>query len=63
MTNVSLARIMYGTNQDLHVPEPAVVSGALATDVVPAVKNSSPFELATLDELLHSAWSRLTHKS
>jgi hypothetical protein len=63
MTNVSLARIMYGTNQDLHVPEPAVMSRAVTTDAAPAVKSSSPSELPTLDELLHNAWSRMTHKS
>ena len=63
MTNVSLARIMYGTNQDLRVAERATASGLPVAAATPAVKNSPPSELPTLDELLHNVWSRLTHKS
>jgi hypothetical protein len=62
MTKVSLARIMYGTNDDFHSPQ-SVKAPELSADVVQVPTN--PFggsEPLTLQELLHKAWLHLTHK-
>jgi hypothetical protein len=62
MTNVSLARIMYGTNDDFHSPQSGKAPGISAIVVqIPA----DPFggsEPLTLQELLHKAWLQLKRK-
>ena len=65
MTNVSLARIMYGTNEDFHSADSMsprstswaapVVSGASM-----AVTQTAPS--TSLSNLLHRAWSALHGK-
>jgi hypothetical protein len=57
MTIVSLARIMYGTNEDLHARQPRIEIG-LSVLSSPTVSNGS-----MLQQLLHKAWSHLTRKS
>jgi hypothetical protein len=62
MSNVSLARIMYGTNDDSH-SRPSVKAPGISSSVVQVPTN--PFggsEPLTLQELLHKAWLHLTHK-
>ncbi len=66
MANLSLARIMYGTNEDLHATQPASApsSSSLAAQLVdekPA-KASAASEPDALGELLHRAWTNLTGK-
>jgi len=66
MINVSLARIMYGTNEDLHawhsmnagaVPSLVWASGSISSTLR---KTSSDQE--TLGGLLQKAWAALSHK-
>jgi len=62
MINVSLARIMYGTNEDLHTQQPVSTSWSrLVTPGGDAGATAS--DLPTLDQVLHQVWSRLKHKS
>jgi hypothetical protein len=67
MTNLSLARIMYGTTQDLHTTTsmygPNVSSlHAPSADDSSAGKSATPAS-ATLSGLLRKAWAALYHKS
>ena len=66
MTNVSLARIMYGTNEDLHALSP------MRRTSLPSLAPQSGFEnsgndTATeqdpLQGLLHKAWFLLSRKN
>ena len=66
MANLSLARIMYGTNEDLHASRPAnaPASSPLAAPPVdenPAKANAAA-EPDAFGELLHKAWVNLTGK-
>ena len=64
--NVSLARIMYGTNEDLHaahsmnamwIPSPARQSAARG-----AFGKAASAASGALGGLLHKAWAALHHK-
>jgi hypothetical protein len=64
MTNLSLARIMYGTSEDLHASTTTTAS-ALATQSSGLLDENSPKssdEPDTLAELLHKAWTNLSGK-
>jgi hypothetical protein len=63
MTNLSLARIMYGTSQEYHS------AGVPTQSLAPLVKqssteaaNNSARVTETLGELLHRAWVNLSGK-
>jgi len=66
MANLSLARIMYGTNEDFHassaMSEPQFASFAAQTVSSNLAKSTNASEPATLSELLHKVWSKLTTK-
>lgn len=67
MTNLSLARIMFGTNEDLHASSsmnaPAISSlSMLSSEGNMAAKDvSSPS--GTLGRLLHKAWAAFRRKT
>jgi hypothetical protein len=64
MANLSLARIMFGTNEDLHSSQPANVPRSSSLRTQPAEENSSETSVTSepdpLGELLHKAWTNLT---
>lgn len=63
MINLSLARIMYGTNEDLHAPQAVVSAQYSALSAQSVNQNPSGGSSATtLGGLLHKAWFHLTHK-
>ena len=62
MTNVSLARIMYGTNDDFHPPQFVKAPGLSAVVVRIPTNPLAGSEPLTLPELLHKAWLQLTQK-
>lgn len=66
MAKLSLARIMYGTNEDLHASEPTGPPSASSLASKPAHQNSAKTDSVSgpdaLGELLHKAWSNLTGK-
>jgi hypothetical protein len=63
MINLSLARIMYGTNEDLHTW--SAMSGATfpsrASSVDRATRETAVAQ-NSLGALLHKAWTSLRHK-
>jgi hypothetical protein len=63
MTRLSLARIMYGTNEDFHR---AHGTGAAATSAQPVTENSlnpsASLQSGTLGQLLHKVRTALTGK-
>jgi len=64
MSNKSLARIMYGTNEDFHSSTNSVAS-VLSQSSSPAlsdVADKTAAEQQTFSELLHKAWSNLSGK-
>lgn len=66
MANLSLARIMYGTNEDLHAAQPASAP-APSSLTAPLVEEkpantTAASEPDALGELLHRAWTNLTGK-
>jgi hypothetical protein len=61
MNNVSLARIMYGT-EDFHGPRVAKRPGLSAVAVPMPANHLAAWDLPMLQELLHKAWELLTHK-
>jgi len=62
MTKVSLARIMYGTNDDFHSPPVVKVPGLSAVVVQVPTDPFGGSATLSLQELLHKAWLQLTHK-
>jgi hypothetical protein len=64
MTNLSFARIMYGTSEDSQ-HSTSMNASALSALSEPSPKSSAntPAELDTLGELLHKAWITLSGKS
>lgn len=66
MTNLSLARIMYGTNADLHawrsMNAPAVSSLATPLGEHSTAQAAAPAS-GSLSRLLQKAWTALYHKS
>jgi hypothetical protein len=66
MTNLSLARIMYGTNEDLHASHPPGAPASSSLAVPPVDENPEKTNAASepdaLGELLHKAWVNLTGK-
>jgi hypothetical protein len=64
MKNVSLARIMYGTNEDFHSSTNAAAS-VLSQSSSPSltdVADKTAAEQETFSELLHKAWTNLSRK-
>jgi hypothetical protein len=63
MANLSLARIMFGTNEDLHASQPASVPRSSSLAAEPADENSSETSVTSepdaLGEWLHKAWNNL----
>jgi hypothetical protein len=64
MTNLSLARIMYGTNEDLHAPHSMRGSGFPSPANQAARENASGSMTHenSLGDLLHKAWYSLSGK-
>ncbi|MGB7845325.1 MAG: hypothetical protein WBL63_06900 [Candidatus Acidiferrum sp.] len=63
MPNLSLARIMYGTNEGLHTSR-AMSAPTFSSLTAQSVSENSPRESAgsgsgTLSQLLHKAWTAL----
>ena len=63
MTRVSLARIMYGTNEDLHGDRPLKRNGGSAIALPMPTNQFGVWEPLTLHELLHRLWAYFTRKS
>jgi hypothetical protein len=64
MSNLSFARIMYGTNEDHNAPH-AVSATAFSTHPAQFVRQGSSIagtERTTLGQLLRKAWTTLTGK-
>jgi len=66
MTNLSLARIMYGTNQDFHTAS-SMYGPRISSLHLPSADDSSAAKSAmlastTLGGLLRKAWAALHHK-
>jgi hypothetical protein len=61
MNNMSLARIMYGTNQDFHASASmnAVAIPSLARIVVEVAHDEATTQPNILSDLLHKAWFAL----
>ena len=64
MTNLSLARIMYGTSQDFHTSTSTTAPMHPSQSSGPFEENSGRIgdEPETLAELLHRAWTNLSSK-
>ena len=66
MMNVSLARIMYGTNEDLHAPHSMSAAGipspANQSARMGAAGKAPGSPSVTLEALLHKAWAALHPK-
>jgi len=63
MSNLSLARIMFGTNEDFHGPRPVKRPGASAVAIPLPTNQLSAWEPPTVQELLDKAWKTLTRKA
>jgi len=63
MTKVSLARIMYGTNEDLQGSRPLKRNGSSAIALPMRANQFAAWEPLTLHELLHRLWAHFTRKS
>lgn len=64
MSNLSFARIMYGTNEDHHAPH-SVSASAFSTRPSQFLQQDSASagtEQTTLGQLLRKAWTTLTRK-
>ena len=64
MTNLSLARIMYGTSEDLHASTNTTSSTLLSPATHPAtdIADKTAPDNETLGELFHRAWTNLAGK-
>ncbi len=64
MTNLSLARIMYGTSEDLHASTHITAStlSALPAHAAADIADKTAPDNETLGELLHRAWTNLAGK-
>ena len=63
MSNLSLARIMYGTNDDYHGPRPAKRPGQSAIAIPMPANHFGAWEPPTVQELLDIAWKKLSNKA
>jgi hypothetical protein len=65
MANLSLARIMYGTSEDLHTSTSTTASALSAglTNSSTDIADKTATESETLAELLHRAWTNLSRKN
>jgi hypothetical protein len=65
MLNVSLARIMYGTNEDLHAGPSARTGYSSSLGIQVALDHSvaSATREDSLGELLHKAWLSFKNKN
>jgi hypothetical protein len=63
---VSLARIMYGTNEDVHAADSRKSAASSSLTIRSAADSRPGYELASapapLGEILHKAWAALHHK-
>jgi len=66
MSNLSFARIMYGSSQEQHSPTFGLVSNLPSTFENSARADSQAFERhtrgTTLESILHNAWLALSRK-
>ncbi|HXY00644.1 MAG TPA: hypothetical protein VEI54_06965 [Candidatus Limnocylindrales bacterium] len=66
MSNLSLARIMYGTNEDFHAAVSmqgvSLRSPAAGLNPTNAASDNAGSGSASFSELLHRAWASLTDK-
>ena len=63
MSNLSLARIMYGTNDDFHGPRPIKKPGLSAIAIPVPANQLAAWEPPTVQELLDMAWRKMTGKA
>ena len=63
MSNLSLARIMYGTNDDFHRPRPVKQSTLSAIAIPMPAHQLTAWEPPTVQELLDMAWKKMTGES
>jgi len=63
MFNLSLARIMYGTSEDLHVPRSSRAYGRTVVAVPLSANQFAAWEPSTLHELLHRLWLYFSRKN
>jgi hypothetical protein len=63
MSKVSLARIMYGTNEDLHAPRSSRAYRRSAVAVPLTANRFAAWEPLSLHELLHRLWSYFARKN
>ena len=63
MSNLSLARIMYGTNDDFHGPRPVKPSALSAIAIPMPAHQLAAWEPPTVQELLDMAWKKMTGKA
>lgn len=65
MNNLSLARIMYGTNQEFHPSDNLKTSTSVVFSAFSPIGggNQSAAQPQTLGQLLHRAWMNLSGKS
>jgi len=62
MNNLSLARIMYGTNEDFQSPHPAKKAGLSAVAIPMPANHLAAWEPPTLQEFLRTVWQHFTRK-
>jgi hypothetical protein len=62
MANESLARIMYGTSEEVHVSSHTVTLPGLAANQFQENSGQSAAGEETLGELLHRVWHNISHK-
>ena len=60
MSNLSLARIMYGTNDDFRNPRPAKRPGLSAVAIPLPANHLAAWEPPSLQEFFRKVWQSLT---
>lgn len=63
MINLSLARIMYGTSEDLRAPRTSRIYGRPAVAIPLRAHQFAAWEPLSLHELLHRLWSYFARKN
>ena len=62
MSNLSLARIMYGTNEDFRTRRPSRRQGLSAVAIPMPTNQLAAWEPPTLQEFFRTVWQSLTRK-
>jgi hypothetical protein len=63
MANESLARIMYGTSEEVHVSTSVYPLSGLSSQPAAKTAGGSAAEVETLAELLHRVWLNVSGKN